>query len=96
MINGALRERLENFICEHENGCQDERCMLRAAEEWVDEMEARGYPKKEMILLGLAFQAYLTRDRQARAKLTSYEAAISNFVTKRAEAKLAPVLTLVR
>ncbi len=96
MIHGTLRERLENFICEHENGCQDDRCILRAAEEWVEEMEARGYPKREMVLLGLAFQAYLARDRAANLKLTAYETAISNFVAKKAETKLAPVLALVR
>jgi hypothetical protein len=97
MIPEELRVRLQSFICEHKvENCNDEDCMLRAAEVWVSEMESRGYPHDELILLGLAYQAYLARERVAKMKLGAYETAISAFVAKQASTDPADVLKLIR
>lgn len=97
MISKELRTRLTNFICEHQNeDCNDETCTLNAAERWVHDLEVRGYPREEMILLALAYQAYLARERVAKMKIGAYESAISDFVAKRAATEPAEVLKLVR
>lgn len=95
MIPAALRKRLENFICEHTD-CAHDQCMLKEAEDWVEEMKARGYPSHELLLLGLAYQAYVARDQASKAKLGAYEAAISGYVAKKARTQMAPVLKMVR
>ncbi len=94
MITKELRERLEVFICDHID-CTDEVCVLRAAQGWVKEMQTRGYPEHEMLLLGLAFQAYLSNDRLAKKKISAYETAISSFVAVKSTTEVAPVIKLV-
>lgn len=97
MIPNELRTRLQSFICEHKHeDCRDENCMLRTAEDWVRDMADRGYPSDEMVLLGLAYQAYVARERVAKMKIGAYESAISGFVAKRATTDVAPVIRLVR
>jgi hypothetical protein len=94
MITKELRQRLEIFICDHID-CEDEVCVLRAAQGWVKEMQIRGYPEHEMLLLGLAFQAYLAKDVVAKKKIGAYETAISTVVAQKALTNLAPVMKLV-
>lgn len=69
MISRKLRARLETFISEH-GECEGEEnnpCIFEAVSNWVDELAARGYPRKELLLLGLAYQVYLGREAAFRS-----------------------------
>ncbi len=95
MIPPELRHRLEEFICDH-IACKDADCVLKAAQNWVKDMTRRGHPEHEMLLFGLAYQAFLARDRMAKQKIGGYEAAFSTLVAERAMREKAPVIKLVR
>jgi hypothetical protein len=84
MIHPVVRARLERFLADHgeDDSCEDQVCIVDLAQEWVTQMRARGYPEHELLLLGVAYQAYIASKRAADRQVAAYQAAIASFVAK--------------